>query len=51
MKGFPAKHHLKLKIVPTSSVDYSSCDILPPLSLSCPHDSYRAVAVSRDFYI
>ena len=32
MKGFPAKHQLKLKITPVSSVDYLSCDTLPPFS-------------------
>ena len=51
MKGFPAKYQLQLKIAPISSLDYSSCDTIPPFSLSCPYDSYKAVSNSMDFYI
>ena len=51
MKDFPAKHQPKLKIVPISSVDCLSCDTLFPFSLSCAHDSSKAVSNSLDSYI
>ena len=38
MRGFPAKQ-TKLEIPYRSIMYHSSSDILPPFSLSCPHDS------------